>query len=168
VELANFYGWLTVYSGPIILGLSALVVVLIGLSIWSVIRMHGLEKRYRMLTMGTNGKSLEGVLEGHIAQVREVSGQGRELSAQVRELQRLNCFHIQHLGFLRFNPFRETGGDQSFVLALTDGNGDGAVVSTLHSRDVTRVYGKPLRQWQSTYPLTDEELQVIRQAKSDV
>jgi hypothetical protein len=39
------------------------------------------------------------------------------------------------------------------------------VVSSLHSRDVTRVYGKPLVGWDSVYPLTDEERQAIEKAK---
>ena len=38
------------------------------------------------------------------------------------------------VGLVRFNPFEDTGGNQSFALALLDGRGDGFVVSSLHSR----------------------------------
>ena len=83
-------------------------------------------------------------------------------------MEQASCDHIQHLGFMRFNPFRETGGDQSFVLALADGHGNGTVISTLHNRELTRVYAKPLAAWQSTYPLTDEEQQTIEKARTRV
>ena len=75
---------------------------------------------------------------------------------------------MQRLGFLRFNPFRDAGGDQSFALALADQEGNGFVMSSLHSRDVTRVYGKPLVGWESIYPLTDEEKQAIEKAKDQL
>jgi hypothetical protein len=39
------------------------------------------------------------------------------------------------------------------------------VLSSLHARDVTRVYAKPLQAWESTYSLTDEERQAIAQAR---
>jgi hypothetical protein len=70
------------------------------------------------------------------------------------------------VGFLRFNPFRDAGGDQSFALALADQDGKGVVMSSLYGRDGTRVYGKPLAGWESPYPLTDEERSVIDQARS--
>jgi len=70
-------------------------------------------------------------------------------------------FSLQHLGVVRYNPFHDTGGDQSFAIALVDGHGSGVVLSSLHARDVTRVYAKPLQKWESTYSLTGEEKQAI-------
>ncbi len=73
---------------------------------------------------------------------------------------------MQRVAVLRFNPFRDAGGDQSFALALADDDGNGFVISSLHGRDVTRMYGKPLVAWDSVYPLTDEEKQAIDKAKT--
>ena len=50
--------------------------------------------------------------------------------------------HLQKMGFVRFNPFNDTGGDQSFCLAILDGNNNGIVISSLHNRDQTRIYAK--------------------------
>jgi hypothetical protein len=41
------------------------------------------------------------------------------------------------------------------------------LISSLHSRDVTRVYGKPLAGWASPYPLTEEEQQAIQKARNE-
>ena len=48
---------------------------------------------------------------------------------------------IQRVGIVRYNPFEDTGGNQSFALALTDAKGDGFVISSLHTRTGTRVAG---------------------------
>ena len=49
------------------------------------------------------------------------------------------------VGLVRFNPFEgDTGGNQSFALALLGGRGDGFVVSSLHARAVTRMYAKAI------------------------
>ena len=52
--------------------------------------------------------------------------------------------HLQKMGFVRFNPFSDTGGDQSFCLAILDGQDNGIVISSLHSREQTRVYAKEI------------------------
>lgn len=50
--------------------------------------------------------------------------------------------HLQKMGFVRFNPFNDTGGDQSFCLAILNGHDTGIVISSLHSREQTRIYAK--------------------------
>ena len=65
-----------------------------------------------------------------------------------------------------FNPFSQTGGNQSFSLALLDGNNDGIVISSLHNREETRVYAKIVRKAEAEkeMPFSDEEREAIRQA----
>jgi len=162
--LAQPLGWLSANSGPFILILALLVIGLGALTAWLVVSLRRVEKRYQALTAGTDGGSLETVLDQHVSQVREATGRVVELDALTRQLERSSRSHLQHLGFLRFNPFRDTGGDQSFAIALGDQDGNGVVISSLHSRDVTRVYAKPLVSWESSYQLTDEEQQAIQRA----
>jgi len=156
---------LAFYTGPAIIVLVALVLALTGVVIWTVIRMRRLERHYATLTAGTDGGNLLAVLDEHVSQVHLASERVQALEQTVQALEVDGCHHIQHLGMVRFNPFRETGGDQSFSLALADAEGNGAVMSTLHSRDLTRVYAKPLKAWQSSYQLTDEEQTAIKKAR---
>jgi hypothetical protein len=164
--VANLNAWLTFYTGPAIIILLVLVLVLTGIIIWTASRMTRLERHYNLLTAGADGGNLVAVLEEHVGQVRLASQRVQALDEAVHALEVDSCRHIQHLGMLRFNPFRETGGDQSFSLALADGQGNGTVISTLHSRDLTRVYAKPLKAWQSSYQLTEEEQTAINKARS--
>jgi Protein of unknown function (DUF4446) len=71
---------------------------------------------------------------------------------------------IRHVGLVRFSPFRDTGGDQSFTLALLDGRGDGVVVTALHSRHDSRLYAKPIESGSSPYSLTPEEREAMERA----
>jgi hypothetical protein len=66
---------------------------------------------------------------------------------------------------LRFNPFKEVGGNQSFCVALLDGKNSGVVISSLHTREGTRVYAKPVIAGNADgFPLTEEEKTAIAQA----
>ncbi len=163
--LGSWIVWNIGWIAPMLAGLA---LVGFGLAIWSTIRLHKVESRYRELTRGTDGGSLQELLEAHVREVRNTMDCVQELGGLARELERSGRRHMQRIGFLRFNPFRDAGGDQSFALALTDSDGNGFVASSLHSRDVTRVYGKPLVAWDSVYALTDEEKQAIEKAKAQL
>jgi hypothetical protein len=68
------------------------------------------------------------------------------------------------LGF-HFNPFTDTGGDQSFSAAFLDDNGDGIMISSLHSRENTRLYAKRVEGGQVvSQALSKEEQEVINEA----
>ncbi|CAN5768700.1 hypothetical protein BH24CHL8_BH24CHL8_03470 [soil metagenome] len=71
---------------------------------------------------------------------------------------------IQHVGVVRYNPFDDTGSNQSFALALVDDEGNGVIISSLHSRQQTRVYLKDIVRGQSEAPLSGEETEALRRA----
>ncbi len=145
--------------------LAVVALLLAGLAIWLLIRIRRLERRYATLVEGTSGGNLQAVLESHVQEVRSAVSQVHDLDRLVHALQENARGHVQHVGLVRYNPFRDTGGDQSFVLALANARGDGALLTSLHMRDVTRVYAKPLAGWSSSYPFTDEEERALRQAR---
>lgn len=49
------------------------------------------------------------------------------------------------LQLVRFNPFNDVGGDQSFILCLLDKTNSGVIITSLHTRDSTRVYAKAIK-----------------------
>lgn len=74
--------------------------------------------------------------------------------------------HIQKVGFIRYNPFSETGGNQSFALAILDGRDSGFVITSLHSREATRVFAKPVKEGKEAgFEFSKEEIQAIVEAK---
>jgi N-methylhydantoinase A/oxoprolinase/acetone carboxylase beta subunit len=89
-----------------------------------------------------------------------------KIKKEFNELREKNSFNIQKIGMVRFNPFKEVGGNQSFSLALLDGNDNGIVITSLYTREENRVYGKPIKNGQSEYLLSEEEKKAIELAKN--
>ncbi len=144
--------------------LVGIVCVLLGWVIVLQVQVVRLRRQYQRLVTGTDGGNLEQVLNQHVDRVQKALETVTALEAKTWRIERNLKHSMQWMGLVRFNPFRDTGGAQSFALAIVDGYGDGVVVSSLHSRDNTRVYAKPLHKWESTYSLTDEEKQAIARA----
>lgn len=71
---------------------------------------------------------------------------------------------ISRIGLVRFDAFEDTGGAQSFALALVDDDGDGIVLTSLHSRPTTRVYLKAIRRGVADAPLSAEETRALQDA----
>jgi hypothetical protein len=138
-----------------------LALLALGGVVYLLVRQRRLLGQYRQLMTGTSGANLEVLLNEHLAQTRGTAARVEAVDQLARRLEKAAYFSLQHLGVVRYNPFHDTGGDQSFAIALVDGHGNGVVLSSLHARDVTRVYAKPLQKWESTYSLTDEEKKAI-------
>ena len=72
--------------------------------------------------------------------------------------------YVQSAKLMRFNPFNEVGGDQSFVIALLDGRKNGIVLSSLYSRDKTRWFAKKVKEGKGDgYKLSKEEKTIINE-----
>ena len=148
--------------GPLLL--AALLVgflVLLALFVRLQSRVNRMLLQYQRLVRGGNGGNLEELLDRQLEMAEGTVARVVELESQQAELREAMRRTIQRVGLVRFNPFSDTGGDQSFSIALLDGEGDGLVVSSLFSRSDTRVFAKPVQRGQSKYHLTEEEQQAI-------
>jgi len=123
-----------------------------------------LRRRLDSLTRGADGQSLGGVLEDHLDRVVKVARELDDLSARSAVLEAAQRRSIQRIGLVRFNPFEDTGGNQSFAIALIDALGNGFVVSSLHSRTGTRVYAKAIAEGRADGALSEEETEALRKA----
>jgi len=74
---------------------------------------------------------------------------------------------VRKVGIIRFNPFKESGGDQSFSIALLDENDNGVVITSLYGRQDNKVFAKPVRNGKSKYLLSEEERRAIEEAKKE-
>jgi hypothetical protein len=149
------------------LSLAALAASVVALA-WLIIlqvRTGRMLRRYRALTTGVDGKgNLEEVMSMHVGRINEHERRLGSLDRDITVLDRVLQTAIQRVGLVRFNPFEETGGDQSFAIALLDQHDNGVVISSLHNRTETRVYAKPIEGGRSRYPLSDEEQQALNRA----
>jgi len=93
-----------------------------------------------------------------------LAGSSRELAERLDELEVGGQKAMKLVGLVRFNPFDDTGSNQSFALALLDSEVNGFVLSSLHSRQATRVYLKEIVGGRSEAPLSEEETEALRRA----
>ncbi len=152
-----------VFSGQLILILFGLIFFWL---VFLTTIFYNLYRHYQKITKGITKKDLKSILEELLKNFEKEKIKIDELSKELQKLRAENVYNIQKVGLVRFNPFSETGGNQSFSLALLDGEDSGLVITSLHSRETTRVYSKPVkRQKEDGFELSDEEKQAIKRAK---
>ena len=121
---------------------------------------------YRNLTKNIVKKDLKSVLDELLKQSGEQTKTIKKVTDQIKVLEDDGLGYLQKMGFLRFNPFADTGGDQSFILSLLDDQNHGVLISSLHSRGTTRIYAKQVKAGKGKgFALSEEEKKVISQAK---
>jgi hypothetical protein len=151
--------------------LPAIALIIAGLGLTTMLVMQALQisqlrQRVDMLTRGVNGESLEGVLDAHLELVHQVSEDLDELASRTASLEQSSLHHYSKVGLVRFNPFPDTGGNQSFALAMLDESDDGFIVSSLHSRTGTRVYAKAITAGKADNTLSTEEADAVAMARA--
>ena len=105
----------------------------------------------------TENKIKELIQEGQIQDYKEVF-------SKIKKLEEISKMTIQKTGIVRFNPFNDMGGNQSFIIALLDGKDNGFVISSLFIQEGNRVYTKEVKAGKSDHKLSKEELQAITRA----
>lgn len=119
---------------------------------------------YKSLTKGVDSGNLEKILKQILIKQNLKDSEILDINKKIRVLQQGDLKHIQKVSMFRFNPFNETGGDNSFTICLLDGNANGVVLTGLHTREKTRMYAKQIENGKSKYELSREESKAIGDA----
>ena len=121
-------------------------------------------KMLRQFFSGPQGEDLEGLLERTLTQSQlAMDNSALALERAAHEVAR-NQSGIQKFALLRYNAFEDVTGEQSFSIALLDGNSNGAVITSILGRQNSRCFGKAIVDGQPMQPLSDEEQRVFLQA----
>ena len=127
-----------------------------------------LELKWRALFRGKKARTLEDALLEAQSNFLALSRAHALLEKEASSLDERLKKSISRVGTIRFNPFKGTSGsNQSFATALMDEEGNGVVLSGIHSRDHVSVFAKPLSAHESEYALTDEEREAIEEARKN-
>jgi hypothetical protein len=129
-------------------------------------RLRWAEQSREQMLVGADGNgSLAGAVETLASRLADTNARTERLVAHAKQVDETLAHTVQGIGLVRFRAFQDTGGDQSFALALTDGEGNGMVLSALYGRGETRVYAKPVQGWLSPKPLGEEEQEALAEAR---
>ncbi len=141
-------------------------IIIVWLCILTVFLYRALS-HYNKLVHGLTDKNFKSLVENILRDIHIAKKDIDYLKLYCDKIQKEGLLHIQKIGLVRFNPFKDTGGDQSFVLSLMDGDDTGVIISGLYARTGTRWYAKKVIKGKSAeHELSDEEKKALKSARS--
>jgi hypothetical protein len=146
--------------------LTLLVLVALGLAVLGVVfAIVGSARRPSRASdpIGLDDR-LRRILEGQAGQIQRLEKAVRSLHGTDKRQEALIHSTLRHVGLLRYDAFEDVGGRLSFSCALLEDLGNGVVITSINGRQETRVYAKPVTRGNSSYNLSAEEQEAIRQA----
>ncbi|MCH8741395.1 DUF4446 family protein [Patescibacteria group bacterium] len=109
-------------------------------------------------------ENFEKLISSQMKKIEEQEADIQTIKKDISGLDKISKLSFQRIGLVRFNPFKEVGGDQSFSVVLLDFNNNGFVITSIYSRDGNRVYAKAINNGKSQYSLSNEENEAIKMA----
>ncbi len=136
-------------------------------AVFAVIQSLRLKKLTSELFAGKKATSLEEFIMNQNKKLNELAFQANTAEEAIKNLSEKQKHTIQKIGLVRYNPFEDNGGNQSFSIALLDDHNNGVVITSMHGREHNRIYSKPVKQGKSGFQLTAEEEQAIAESKNN-
>ncbi len=145
--------------------LAGIIALLLVLVIVLFVRLSSLRSLYEKMMRGEeSGQSMEKMLLGHIEETRRVAEENAKLREENARIDALLKTAITRVGVVRFSAFQDMGSDLSYAVALLDAHNNGVVFSSIFAREDSRSYVKPIENGKSTYTMTKEEEQALKNA----
>lgn len=141
-----------------IAGFSVLLAIIsIAFSVFIYLKTHKLMR-------GKTGADLEDTFNTIIQDLK--LGKQAEIDhlAKIADINKRLASGIRGVHILRFNPFPESGSNQSFAIGVVDENKNGFVLSSLYGRERMSVFAKPITSGKSEHELTPEEDEALKKA----
>jgi len=146
--------------------LTLLAMIAVALSVLAVLySIVGGGRRQRVAPSGLTGDEAVSALLGRIERIENAV---RALNSTDKQQRVLIDGSLRRVALLRYDAFEDVGGRLSFSCALLDDHGTGVMLTSINGRQDTRVYAKPVTERTSSYNLSVEEEEAIRQAMTDV
>lgn len=151
-----------------IMGFALIIMVLAIALIVQGAKIRKMRRKYEAMMTGNGVEDLEGLLIDLRNQGDMLEETQREHKTMIEAAQVKLRGMKSKVAVKRYNAFGERGNDLSFSIAIIDDNRSGVVLTSLHNRENSYVYSKPLEGGESKYPLSPEEKEVIALASQQI
>lgn len=141
-----------------------LIVVLFFMVINTNMKYIRLKASYTSFMKGKDGKTLEESIFERFDELDEVTNMALKNRQEIRNLKEDLLGTLQKVGILRYDAFSEMGGNLSFALTLLDGNNNGYIINSMHSREGCYNYIKEIVKGESYIELSEEEAESLDRA----
>ena len=144
--------------------LGILMIVMYLLMINLFYNLNYMKKRYKKMMTGVDGANLERLIIGCVDDAKAVSEENQEIKRNIEDIRALLQQAITKVAVVRFRDFEDMGSDLSYAVAMLDSDNNGVIMSSIFGREDSRSYVKPITAGKSSYPMTDEEEDALKQA----
>ena len=151
----------------IVAGVGILMLIMYAFILNLYMDVRRMKKRYKKMMTGVESGNLERMLIGHIDEVQRVKEQNTALEVENKKISDLLQQALTRVGRVRFRAFEDMGGDLSYAVAMLDSHNNGVILSSVFGREGSQAYAKPIENGSSTYKLTEEEQQALREAMAN-
>jgi hypothetical protein len=149
-----------ILDSNILIGALAILVLIL------VVDLFCLRRQLRKLLRGGKGENIGEIIKSVDKDLRELEAFRAEMQKYLLNLEKRVKRSAQSMETVRFNAFGDgSGGYQSFATAMLNEDGDGAVISSLYSRERVSVFAKPIKKFNAEIELSEEEKKAVSQAK---
>ncbi len=148
----------------IMIGISAVLILLIILYLVCIVKMKKLRKAYNCFMKGKDMESMEEVLMKLFDRIKVLEEADREKRKEINSLKILMQKSYQKAGLVKYDAFREMSGKLSYALALLDQNDNGVIITSMYSRDGCFSYAKEVIMGESKINLSEEEQEALEKA----
>ena len=121
-------------------------------------------KKKNEIFFDSDQKNVYELLESVVVDNKKFNKRSEKVEQGLDEIAKVTKRSFQKIAVVRYNPFRDTGGDMSFSLALLNLEGSGIVITSIHGRGADRVYAKSIEKGKSQHNLSAEEIEAINKA----
>jgi hypothetical protein len=139
-------------------------VALIVLFIVQINKYNRLNRKFQAFMLGSDGASLEEKMMALFSDVRRLKEHDLKHRNDIQEIiENINICY-QKIGIVKYDAFREMGGQLSFSIAMLDKKDNGYIINSVHSANGCYVYTKEIENGRSILDLGDEETEALKKA----
>src|SRR3989344_4372135 len=148
----------------LLIAFSVVILALVVLNAILIFYFYKTNKKFDLLLEKGKIKDLKEILFNQIDKTKNQEDVINKIIDRVKNLENISEKTFQKIGVIRFNPFDNLGGNQSFVIALLDRQNNGFVISSLFIKEGSRVYAKLIKEGKSEHSLSGEEQEALKRA----
>ena len=162
--MLDVFGLFSVETLYVLIGIIALLVIAIVLSIVAIAKSSSMKKKYKEFMGGSDGTSIEELIKGNLEDVNQIKKLSIENENNIKDIYEKLEYTFQKIGVVKYDAFHEMGGKLSFALCMLDKLNNGYLVNVMHSNNGCFAYVKEIVDGQSYIELGEEEQKALDEA----
>lgn len=147
-----------------IIVLFIMVVILFLVTLHLSSKLRRVSKRYERFMKGKNAEDLDGLMHEMIDRMDKIERAHQKSTIQIEEgLNNIGSTY-KKMGLVKYDAFKEMGGNLSFALALLNSENNGFIINTMHGRESSYTYVKEIVNGEAFSTLGEEEKEALEKA----